>query len=133
MLRLFIITKEQAFHICDKSQYFESTLWEKTKLNFRYTWCPATRHYVDRNRKLTEAIKSSNLKCLHHSERKIMADYLNDHLKNQVQNEPSYRHTFHPKRTVIIASIFFGKYDKQHGYKRYRKGQKHYFRCQFRF
>ena len=84
MLRLMLISKEEAFHICDKSQYYESTLWEKIKLNFRYLWCPNTRHYVKRNNKLTKAIKSSNLECLHHSERKVIEERLNKHLKDQM-------------------------------------------------
>ena len=85
MFKLFFISKEQAFQICDKSQYCEATLWEKIKLNFRYIWCRATRLYVSRNKKLTKAIKSSNLECLEYSERKLMEDRLNERLKNQMQ------------------------------------------------
>lgn len=84
MFRLFIISKEEAFHICDKSQYRESTLWEKIKLSFRYLWCRTTRLYVNRNTKLTKALKSSNLECLEYSERKLMEDRLNQQLKNQI-------------------------------------------------
>lgn len=84
MLRLILISKEEAYHICDKSQYCESTLWEKIKLRLRYLWCPNTRNYVKRNKQLTYAIKSSNLDCLHYSERKVIADRLNRHLKKQM-------------------------------------------------
>ncbi len=84
MVRLFIISKEEAFHICDKSQYYESTLWEKAKLNLRYMWCPLTRHYVIRNKKLTKAIESSNLECLSYVERKTIEDRLTKHLKNKM-------------------------------------------------
>lgn len=84
MFRLFIISKEEAFHICDKSQYRESTLWEKVRLSFRYLWCRTTRLYVNRNTKLTKALKSSNLECLEYSERKLMEDRLNQQLKNQM-------------------------------------------------
>ncbi len=86
MLRLIIISKEEAFHICDKSQYYESTLWEQTKLKLRYMWCPNTRHYVNRNKKLTKAIQSSNFKCLSDHERQMIEDRLNNHLKNQMHN-----------------------------------------------
>lgn len=86
MTRLFLITKEEAFHICDKSQYRESTLWEKIKLNFRYSWCQTTRTYVNRNRKLTKAIQSSRLECLEYSERKFLEDRLNEYLKNQMKD-----------------------------------------------
>ena len=84
MLRLIKITKEEAFHICDKSQYYESTVWEKVKLYLRYFWCPNTRHYVNRNKKLSKVIKSSNLDCLHYSERKEMQERLNKRLKNEM-------------------------------------------------
>lgn len=84
MLRFFLISREEAFHICDKSQYQESTLWEKIKLNFRYLWCRTTRMYVNRNTQLTKTLKSSNLECLEYSERKLMEDRLNEQLKNQM-------------------------------------------------
>lgn len=84
MLRLILISKEEAFHICDKSQYYESTLWEKIKLNLRYLWCSNTRDYVKRNKKLSKAIKSSNLECLDHNERKVIEDRLHKHLKDQM-------------------------------------------------
>lgn len=82
MSRLFLISKEEAFHICDKSQYRESSLGEKLKLTFRYLWCRTTRLYVNRNKKLTKAIKSSNLECLKYSERQLLHDQLKKHLDN---------------------------------------------------
>ena len=85
MARLFLITKEEAFHICDKSQYCESSLWEKMKLNFRYSWCRTTRMYVNRNKKLTQVIKSSKLECLEYAERKFLEDRLIEQLKNQMK------------------------------------------------
>lgn len=85
MSRLFLISKEEAFHICDKSQYRESTLWEKVKLSFRYLWCRTTRHYVNRNNKLTKTIKSSNLECLRFNERQMLDAQVKQHLNNQVQ------------------------------------------------
>jgi hypothetical protein len=84
MSKLFLISKEEAFHICDKSQYHESTLWEKVKLTFRYLWCRTTRLYVIRNKKLTKAIQSSNLECLNANERQLLESQLKKQLKNQV-------------------------------------------------
>lgn len=86
MLGLFLITKEEAFHICDKSQYGESTSWEKMKLVLRYRWCRATRAYVIRNNELTKNLKTSKLECLQYSERKFLKDRLKEQLKNQMQN-----------------------------------------------
>lgn len=88
MLKVFLISKEEAFHICDKSQYQESTLWEKIKLNFRYLWCRATRMYVKRNSRLTKHLASSKLECLEQRERQLIEDRLNEHLNNQMQDQP---------------------------------------------
>lgn len=84
MFKNLFISKEDAFHICDKSQYCESTLWEKIKLNSRYIFCRATRAYVNRNKKLTKAMKSSHLECLEYSERKLMEDRFSEQLKNDM-------------------------------------------------
>ncbi|MBJ7881887.1 hypothetical protein [Gelidibacter salicanalis] len=84
MSKSFFISKEDAFHICDKSQYKESTLWEKVKLMFRCIYCRNTRFYVSRNTKLTEAIKTSRLDCLKEHERQMLEAQLKKHLKNEV-------------------------------------------------
>lgn len=88
MLKSLFISKEEAFHICDKSQYKESSLWEKMKLMFRCLFCRTTRHYVDRNTKLTQAIASSKVECLKHSERELLEAQLKKQLKNKVQQQP---------------------------------------------
>lgn len=84
MLRLFKISLEDALHICDKSQYYESSSWEKALLKFRCLWCANTRHYVDRNNKLTKTLKVSKLECLNDSERKLLEERLREQLKNKM-------------------------------------------------
>ncbi|TDU33791.1 hypothetical protein BXY82_3089 [Gelidibacter sediminis] len=84
MSKFFFISKKDAFHICDKSQYKESTIWEKFKLMIRCLFCDATRHYVNRNTKLTEAIKTSKLDCLSHHERQLLNERLKKKLKDEV-------------------------------------------------
>lgn len=78
------ISCEEAFHICDKSQYGEATLWEKIKLNLRYIWCKFTQSYVKKNKQLTKAIKTSNLHCLQNSERERLIEEFNRELKNKM-------------------------------------------------
>ena len=63
------ITCEEAFHICDKSQYGEASWWEKFKLNLRLIWCNITRSYVKRNRKLTKTIEKGHVDYLNSSEK----------------------------------------------------------------
>ena len=81
---LLFISCDEAYEICDKSQYGESTLWEKIKLNIRYTWCQFTRAYVKRNKKLSNAIKASNIQCLDKNERRNLQEQLRNQLKNQM-------------------------------------------------
>ena len=78
------ISCEEAEHICDKSQYGESTLWEKAKLMLRYIWCRFTQVYVNRNKKLTKAIKASNVQSLHQTEREQLFQNFNHQLKNEM-------------------------------------------------
>jgi len=54
----FRIHCEEANHICDKSQYRESSLLEKLKLKLHLLYCNACRKYSSRNQKLTVAIKN---------------------------------------------------------------------------
>ena len=79
---IFFISCEEAFHICDKAQYGEATIIEKIKLNLRYLWCGFTKAYVNRNKKLTEAIKTANVQSLHQNERQQLLERFNQQLKN---------------------------------------------------
>lgn len=78
------ISCEEAFHICDKSQYGEATLWEKFKLNLRYIWCRFTKGYVKKNKKLTKVIKVSNIQTLQPSERDLLIERFNQQLNNEI-------------------------------------------------
>ncbi|MDT0558427.1 hypothetical protein RM697_07205 [Ichthyenterobacterium sp. W332] len=70
--RFLFITCEEAMHICNKSQYNESSKWEKFKLNIRLSWCKVTRAYFKRNTKLTNIVNKANTECLKTEERKTM-------------------------------------------------------------
>ncbi len=63
------ISCEEAKHICDKSQYGESTSWERTKLKLRLMYCHITKTYAKKNNKLTDAVQKSKLTCLERQER----------------------------------------------------------------
>lgn len=76
------ISCEEAKHICDKAQYNEATSWEKFKLNLRYAWCQITRAYVVKNKKLTKALKSSNITCLKNSEKQELKAHFQEELEN---------------------------------------------------
>ena len=77
------ISCEEAFEICDKTQYNEATSWEKFKLKLRYLWCSWTKNYVTKNSKLTQTIKNSKVECLKAEEKKQLQKQFDNHLHNQ--------------------------------------------------
>ena len=61
--KLFI-NCDEAKLICDKSQYNESTWWERFRLNLRLIYCNITRSYVKKNSKLTNLINNRDVECM---------------------------------------------------------------------
>lgn len=66
----------EANHICDKSQYKESTFWEKVKLNVHLLYCSACRKYTANNQKLTKAIKNPKVQSVSSQEKEAMKEKL---------------------------------------------------------
>ncbi len=56
--KLFIPCHE-AQHVCDKSQYNESSFLEKIKLNIHLLFCKACQKYTSNNIKLTKMMKNN--------------------------------------------------------------------------
>ncbi len=81
---VIFISCEEAYHICDKSQYGDSTLWERVKLNLRFMYCKFTRAYVSRNIKLTKLMRTSDVACLHQNERDQLLKSFNHQLKDHL-------------------------------------------------
>jgi hypothetical protein len=81
---LLLISCEEAYEICDKSQYGEASLWDKVKLNLRYTWCKFTQVYVKKNKKLTRTLKTANVQTLNDTERLLLINKFKKQLDNQV-------------------------------------------------
>jgi len=55
---------DEAKYICDKSQYNESSWWERFRLNLRFIYCNITRSYVKRNQKLSELVNNKKVDCM---------------------------------------------------------------------
>lgn len=64
------ISCDEAKHICDKTQYGETTEWERLKLGIRLFWCKFTKSYSQNNNKLTEVVEKAEVNCLKSKERK---------------------------------------------------------------
>lgn len=71
---------EDAFHICDKSQYKEACLWDKLKLNLHLLYCKACRKYVVRNQKLSKLIARSNIKTVPKAQKELLKEKLRKEL-----------------------------------------------------
>ena len=77
--RIFI-NCEEAAHICDKSQYNESTWWERFRLNIRLIYCKITRAYVKKNRNLSQLMKDAD--CMDNDAKENLRKAFDKHLKN---------------------------------------------------
>ncbi|WMI66120.1 hypothetical protein RBH94_02920 [Aestuariibaculum sp. YM273] len=73
----------KANHVCDKAQYQEASLWEKLKLNVHLILCPCCRDYTKNNKKLTDAIKSSNIQCMDKQCKAALKEKFDKALKEQ--------------------------------------------------
>lgn len=79
--RVFI-NCEEAKHICDKSQYNESSWWERFRLNLRMIYCNITRSYVKRNRKLTNLVNSNEVDCMDNEKKNDLKASFEKELQN---------------------------------------------------
>ncbi|PVW13320.1 hypothetical protein [Marixanthomonas spongiae] len=59
-----IFNCEEAAHVCDRAQYNEASLWEKTLLTIHTFFCKLCRKHTTRNARLTKAIKKSEVQTL---------------------------------------------------------------------
>ncbi len=56
-----MISCEKAKHLCDKSQYNESSLWERIKLSIHLYTCKVCSKYSKKNSKLTSLCEQANM------------------------------------------------------------------------
>lgn len=75
---------DEANHVCDKTQYQESTLWEKIKLNMHLIYCKACRKYSKSNTELTHNIKVSKVECMDKKCKEAMKKDFEKALKKQL-------------------------------------------------
>lgn len=78
----FFLKCNDAAHVCDKTQYKEAGLLERLRLRVHLFMCKLCRGYAKRNAKLTETVKSANLKTLHPEEKQRMKAQLLNEMKN---------------------------------------------------
>ena len=78
----FFLKCDEATNVCDKSQYNEAGFFEKLMLHIHVMMCKICRGYTKRNVKLTETIKSANLKTLRPEEKEILKKRLQQEINN---------------------------------------------------
>ena len=81
----FMISCDEANHVCDKTQYKEATIWEKIRLNIHLIYCRACRKYTKNNTKLTVSIKTSEVKCMPKEDKIAIKESLTQAIR-EVQN-----------------------------------------------
>ena len=78
-MKLFLKCDEAA-HVCDKSQYKESSFLEKLNLKIHILLCPVCRAHVKRNCTLTQNLHRSNLKTLRPEEKELLKKRMEDEI-----------------------------------------------------
>ena len=63
MFKKLNITCNEAAIICDKSQYKESSFFEKIKLNWHIFTCKICSLYVKQNKKMTMLFRMKSIDC----------------------------------------------------------------------
>ena len=76
----FFLKCEEASHVCDKSQYQESSFIERIKLTFHLVYCKVCRGYSRNNSKLTSCIEKSKVTCLDESVKKEIKEHFQKEL-----------------------------------------------------
>lgn len=81
--KIFFINCDDAKQICDKSQYNESSFWDRFRLNVKSLFCNVTRSYVKKNRQLSNLFQNNDVHCMcNKTKGKLKAKFHNE-LNNQ--------------------------------------------------
>lgn len=72
----FFLKCDEATLVCDKSQYEEAGFFDKFLLIIHLLFCKICREYSSRNVKLSEAIKSAEIKTLREEEKQVLKERL---------------------------------------------------------
>lgn len=73
----------EASLVCDKSQYKESSFWEKVKLHVHLLYCKVCRDYTKTNSKLTSIIAQSKVRCMDKKNKESLKNEFNKVLKEE--------------------------------------------------
>lgn len=73
---------DEAKHICDKSQYNESSWWDRFRLNIRFIYCNLTRAYVKRNHKLSKLVSDEKVDCMDSKSKENLKTKFEQQLQN---------------------------------------------------
>lgn len=79
----FFLKCDEAVHVCDKSQYNEASFFEKLLLKIHILMCKLCRSHTKQNSKLTETIKSANIKTLQPEEKQILKTRIQQEINNE--------------------------------------------------
>ncbi|WP_142783939.1 hypothetical protein [Changchengzhania lutea] len=81
-----VIPCDEANHVCDKTQYKESSFREKIILNLHLIYCRACRKYSKNNAKLTEVLNKSEVCCMDKDSKASIKQNLHEALENHSES-----------------------------------------------
>ena len=84
-MKLFRLTCDEATTICDKSQYKESSLWERIKLNLHFINCKSCKLYTKHNNLISLMI-NGNKESLCSKERNCLSEQEKEKFKKELEN-----------------------------------------------
>jgi hypothetical protein len=82
----FFLKCDEAVHVCDKCQYNEASFLEKFLLKIHILMCKLCHSHTQQNSKLTEIIKSANIKTLQAEEKEVLRIRIQQEIKNGQQS-----------------------------------------------
>ncbi len=71
---------ENANHVCDRNQYKEASFLERVKLTVHLIYCRACRKYSVRNNKLSDVLKTSDLKTISKEDKNNLKERLHQEI-----------------------------------------------------
>lgn len=78
-MKFFLKCGETA-EVCDKCQYDEATAWDNFRMKVHLLICKYCRHYSTKNHKLTESIRTADIKSISKNKKKLLKAKLNQEI-----------------------------------------------------
>lgn len=79
----FFFKCDQTAEVCDKCQYEEASFWDNLRMKLHLLICKYCRNYSTSNNKLTESLKSANIKTLPNNKKELLKAKINQEIQDK--------------------------------------------------